>query len=129
MTAEIEALWRRARRALETARILAQQDPDGAVSRAYYATFYAVTALFALEGRTFRKHAALEAAVHRDLVKPGRWDADAGAAFSDLAKARVAADYGAIAPLTSDDASAAVRNAQRVLDAVRQTSPEPLPED
>jgi uncharacterized protein (UPF0332 family) len=129
MTPEIEALWRRAKRALETARLLAQRDPDGAVSRAYYAAFYAVTALFALAGGTFRKHTALEGAVHRDLVKTGRWDADSGAAFSDLAKARMVADYGAIAPLTPDDAVAAVRNAQRVLDAVQQTSPEPLPED
>ena len=41
---------------------------DSAASRAYYAAFYAVYALFALRDVVFRKHSAVESAVHRDLV-------------------------------------------------------------
>jgi uncharacterized protein (UPF0332 family) len=75
--------WDRAIDALRDAEILlANGGFDGAVSRAYYAAFHAVTALFALEGRVFIKHAAVQAAVHRDLVKAGRWPADLGRAFS-----------------------------------------------
>jgi hypothetical protein len=127
MTPEIKALWDRALRALKSARLMADSDPDGCASRAYYATFYAVSALLAFEGRTFRKHAALEAAVHRDLVKSGKWSTDVGAAYSHLAKTRMTADYGAVVRLTAKDAKIAIRNAALVIRAVRQVSPEPLP--
>ena len=66
-----EALWDRAKVALKVSRHCLSVSPDAAASRAYYAAFYAVSALLALGGRTFKKHSALEAAVHRDLVKPG----------------------------------------------------------
>ncbi|MBI3465950.1 MAG: HEPN domain-containing protein [Planctomycetes bacterium] len=127
MTPEIQALWERAHRALKSARIVADSDPDSAASRAYYAGFYAVSALLAFEGKSFRKHSALEAAVHRDLVKSGRWAAEVGAAFSDLAKTRMTADHGALVRLTAKDAKTAIRNAALVIQAVRQASPEPLP--
>ena len=60
--------WERANRTLDSAMKLATSDPDSAASRAYYAAFHAVTALFALREKTFIKHSALRAAVHRDLV-------------------------------------------------------------
>ena len=75
--------WDRAIDACRDAQILlANGGFDGAASRAYYAAFHAVTALFALEGRTYTKHSAVEAAVHRDLVKVGRWPSEIGRDFS-----------------------------------------------
>jgi hypothetical protein len=65
-------LWRRANEALRTAEADLAVSHDAAASRAYYAAFYAVSALFAWEGREFAKHSAVHAAVHRDLVKVGR---------------------------------------------------------
>jgi HEPN domain-containing protein len=43
-----------------------------AIYRAYYALFYAVSALLLEEGRRFSKHSGVRAAFNRDLVKPGR---------------------------------------------------------
>jgi uncharacterized protein len=43
-----------------------------AINRAYYALFYAVSALLLEEGRRFSKHSGVRAAFNRDLVKPGR---------------------------------------------------------
>ncbi len=75
--------WDRAIDALRDADLLrANGGFDGAVSRAYYAAVHAVTSLFALEGRTFTRHSAVEAAVHRDLVKAGKWPSDLGRDFS-----------------------------------------------
>jgi len=51
--------WQRAVRALETAEHAVRTDPDSAVSRAYYAAFHALTALFALRGQSFTKHTAI----------------------------------------------------------------------
>lgn len=62
------AEWQRAQRTLVSAKQLAESDPDSAASRAYYAAFHALTAFFALRGRTFSKHAAIRAALHRDLA-------------------------------------------------------------
>ena len=78
MNQEALDLWTRACRSHQTSSLLSRVDPDGAASRAYYAAFYAVSALFALQGKTFTRHAALEAAVHRDLVKTGIWPDDLG---------------------------------------------------
>ena len=128
MRPEIEDLWHRALRTLETARLVADSDPDSAASRAYYAAYYGVSALFVFEGKTFRRHSGVEAAVHRDLVKAGRWPTDLGAAFSDLAKMRATADYGSLVHLTGEEARDAITKAERVLGAVRKASPEPLPE-
>jgi uncharacterized protein (UPF0332 family) len=85
---EVQDAWGRATRALKTAQSLIDEDPDAAASRAYYAAFHAVTALLALEGQTLHKHSAIERAVHRDLVKTGRWAPEVGAAFSWLATLR-----------------------------------------
>ena len=88
--------WDRAVDALRDAHLLlfANEGFDSAASRAYYAAFHAVSALFALERRTFTKHSALEAAVHRDLVKAGRWSSDLGRDFSFCVDVRGVGDYG-----------------------------------
>jgi len=72
MKAAPSDLWSRALQALQTAQFTLPPDPDAAAFRAYYAAFYAVSALLALEENLFTKHAAVESAVHRDLVKTGR---------------------------------------------------------
>lgn len=71
MNARAVDLWERAKKALLVARTALPLDPDSAASRAYYAAFYAMSARFALEGKSFRKHSGVEAAVHRELVKTG----------------------------------------------------------
>ncbi len=65
--------WGRAERAIASAERLVESDPDSAVSRAYYAAFHAINALFALRGQSFTKHSALRAAIHRELIHSGEW--------------------------------------------------------
>ncbi|MBI4601743.1 MAG: HEPN domain-containing protein [Planctomycetes bacterium] len=115
-------------RALQTADLLAADDPDGAASRAYYAAFHAVSALLAQEGRSFAKHSAVESAVHRDLVKTGRWPVEAGTAYTWLASLRSKADYGGKSHVTREEALEAVRRARRILHEACRVSPEPWPE-
>jgi len=124
---EVLDWWTRALTALATARGLVDADPDASASRAYYSAFYAVSALFAAQGRTFRKHKEVEIAVHRDLVKAGKWREDVGAAFSWLSSLRQTGDYGGTLHVSTDEAREAVARAQLVLDAVHGASPEPLP--
>lgn len=118
------AEWQRARRTLASGRQLAESDPDSAASRAYYAAFHALTALFALRGQTFSKHAAIRAAVHRQLVRPGRWAADLGRAYDYLMEMRETADNGGLTQVSQDSARMALEKATQILESVRQTRPE-----
>jgi uncharacterized protein (UPF0332 family) len=123
---EVEDLWSRALRALQTAELLAEEDPDASASRSYYAAFYAVSALFAFNQLTFSKHTGLERAVHRDLVKTGLWSVEVGAAFSWLATLRSTGDYGGEEHVQPAEACSAAEKARLVLQAVREAAPEPL---
>lgn len=125
MSPEALDYWARAAQALQTAESLIDRDPDASSSRAYYAAFYAVSALFALEQVSHTKHTAVERAVHRDLVKPGRWSVELGAAFSWLANLRYTADYGGGQHVQQEDVELAVERARRILEAVRGSFPDP----
>ncbi|MBU4270423.1 MAG: HEPN domain-containing protein [Planctomycetes bacterium] len=116
--------WRRANQSLATARAIAASDPDAAASRAYYAAFYAVSALFALESREFSKHSAVESAVHRHLVNAGRWPTNLGADYHDLRALRAMGDYGRLDHVAHDAAEETVEKAQRILEAVQEACPQ-----
>lgn len=120
--------WDRATDALRDADLLlANGGFDGAASRAYYAAFHAVTALFALDGRIFTKHSALEAAVHRDLVKDGKWPSELGRDFSFCVELRGVGDYGTEVRVDPKQAADAIGSARRILVAVRDALPVNFP--
>ena len=122
-----ESLWLRAQDALRVARHDLPVSPDAAASRAYYAAFYAVSAMFALKGTTFRKHAAVEAAVHRDLVKSGVWPRELGAGYSRLVEARSTGDYGPNTHVSPDEAAEAIELATDIIGAVAESDPDTFP--
>jgi hypothetical protein len=124
VTAYARDLWERAAKTLTVAETILSLDPDSAASRAYYAAFYAVSAHFALQDETFARHSALEGAVHRDLVKPGIWSKELGAAYSRLSVFRWTADYGGSQHVQARDAEEAVRSAAIILQAVARLHPE-----
>lgn len=126
------AEWDRAVDALRDAHLLLVNGGfDSAASRAYYAAFHGVSALFGIEDRTFTKHAAVEAAVHRDLVKTGRWSTDLGRDFSFCVEMRGLGDYGTDVRVHEQQAKDATASARRILVAVRRGLPvdfRPLPD-
>jgi uncharacterized protein len=126
VTPEVTDLWQRALQALRTAARLVEDDPDASASRSYYAAFYAVSALLAFDQRSFAKHTAVERAVHRDLVKPGIWPVEVGAAFSWLVTLRTTGDYGGEQHVQPEDARAALERARLILGAAKDSAPEPL---
>ena len=128
MTPEVSDFWQRAVQALRTAEALIESDPDASASRAYYAAFHGISACFALQQQTFTKHTAVERAVHRDLVKPGIWSVEVGAAFSWLVNLRYTGDYGGQEHVHPEDARGAVERARLILETVRSTASEPLPD-
>jgi uncharacterized protein (UPF0332 family) len=110
--------------AIRTAEADLSISADAAASRAYYAAFYAVSALFALEGCDFSKHTQVQAAVHRDLVKAGPWPTERGEDYSFVLRLRETGDYGGSRHVSADEAAEAIAAATRILEAVRCAHPE-----
>jgi len=77
--------------------------------------------LFALEGKTFRKHSALEAALHKDLVKSGRWTTELGADYRSLRTLRSTGDYGGMQHVSAAEVEGAIGAAGRILIAAKKT--------
>jgi uncharacterized protein (UPF0332 family) len=124
MNKEAKDLWERAKKSLTAAQAIADKDPDSSASRAYYAAFHAVSALFALQKKEFTKHSALEAAVHRDLVKAGLWSEDLGKDFSWLVAIRSTGDYGGSMHVSGQDATMAIEKSIKIISAVQNRNPE-----
>jgi len=115
---ESQDLWQRAVEALRVAQREAALSPDASASRAYYAVFYGVSALFALRGRSFRRHSEVETAVHRDLVREGLWNRELGATYTELLRLREVGDYGGDRHVTPEQAKEAASSALTILGAV-----------
>jgi len=117
---EIEANWERAESSLRAARVLlAAGHADDAVSRAYYAAFYAATAALLREGLDFGKHSGVIAAVHRVFVKSGRLDRRFGRALNWLFELRSVGDYGETEHVPHEQAEEAIEVAEQFVYELR----------
>ena len=123
MNAFADDLWSRAVDALAVCRHDLPVSADAAASRAYYAVFYAASAHFALNDQTFRRHSAVEAAVHRDLVNAGLITREAGQYYSNLARLRRTSDYGGPQHAGQPEAEAALQQATRFIKEVAALHP------
>lgn len=86
--------WDKALESLKAAhRELAAGAHAFSINRAYYALFYAVSALLLEEGRRFRKHGGVRAAFNREIVKAGRLDRKHGELYNRLFRDRQEGDY------------------------------------
>lgn len=126
---EIVELWQRAQEGLRaTSTLLAAGFPDFAAARAYYAAFYAASALLLSEGKVFRSHRGVVALIHRDYVRTGRLSVDIGRILSTLSDLRGVGDYGGAAHVSHAEANVALIEAQQFLEAVRALLPTDIAE-
>jgi uncharacterized protein (UPF0332 family) len=108
----------RSRREIEAARLLAEADfGEQAVSRAYYAVFYAAEHALGSLGESRSKHSGVIAAFARRVVREGGLEEEMGRILRSLFEQRNDVDYGE-AVASREDAELAIRAAQRFVDAV-----------
>ena len=113
----------RAGEALESARAEAAAGRTAfAMNRAYYACFYAASAVLLHENLHFVKHAGLRAGIHRHLVKTGRLHADMARIFDDLMTARHEGDYGPV-DFSAQDVADAIARAERFVAHMKSLLP------
>jgi uncharacterized protein (UPF0332 family) len=109
---------RRARTDLAAARLLADHGFGAqAVSRAYYAAFYAAEAALLRVGETRTKHSGLVAAVGQLLVRERDLDERAGRLLRSLFERRSQADYG-LGDVPNEEARRAVDDAAAVVEII-----------
>ena len=119
---EIRSLMNRAQRSLRSARnLLEDGDYDFAMSRAYFAMFYAATAALLPRDIKRSKHAGVIAAFGQFLVKPGSVAREHQAALQAAFRDRTAGDYTGVFPSREaverriDEATAFVRAVEEFL--------------
>lgn len=125
---EAEDFWTRALESWEAATEITKAYGSIA-NRCYYAAFHAVSALYALEGRTFRTHDGIHHAFNNDFVKSGKWPEDLGTDYNFLLKVRRKGDYGGGQFVDYVEASRARESARHILQAVHDAHPDIFPLD
>lgn len=106
MTDEQRALLRKADQSVAAARVLADGGMhDFAVSRAYYAMFYAAQALLLGRGLRFSKHSAVQAAFGQHFARTGVLPSELHRHLLDGSDARTVGDYDVGPSLTEEDSA------------------------
>lgn len=90
-----------------------------ATNRAYYAMFYAVLALLAIEKKETSRHGGAIALFDREFVRPAVFPTEFSRWLHDAFALRQQADYAADRAVTADQAKTAVEHAQGFVERVR----------
>lgn len=90
-----------------------------AVSRAYYAIFYAANAILLTRNLSRRKHSAVLAAFRQHFVKPGWIEATYSDTFGEVFELRQAADYDTLITTEREQAVATLESAQAFVTRMR----------
>jgi uncharacterized protein len=108
----------RSRQELEAARLLADSGfGPQAISRAYFAAFFAAEAALLLLGETRSKHSGVISAFGRSVVREGGLEESTGRLLRSLFERRNEADYG-FGSAAREEADTALRDAEQFVDAV-----------
>ncbi|MBU0491209.1 MAG: HEPN domain-containing protein [Chloroflexi bacterium] len=109
---EIELYMEHARQALYAAEVnLREGLLTTAVNRAYYAIFYAASALLLTQDIRRSKHASIVAAFRQYFVKPGLIEARYSDIYGDVMEARQVGDYEILGDTEEESARSAVADA------------------
>jgi uncharacterized protein (UPF0332 family) len=109
----------RCREELAAARLLAGKEFEAqAVSRAYFAAFFAAEAALMALGETRSKHSGVVSAFVHLLIRGGQLDEGIGRLLRSLFERRNEADYSPV-DVPAEEADAAIRDAERVVSAVK----------
>jgi len=117
----VQCRMEQAKEALEAAKLLLQADMRRqAAGRAYYAMFYAVTALLALRQLGTSKHAGALTLFDREFVKKGAFGQECSRSLHELFDLRQRADYRDLFEVSHQRAESAIAAAEKFVDEVRK---------
>jgi uncharacterized protein (UPF0332 family) len=100
--------------------LLGKEYFDIAAARAYYAAFYAASALLLSVDIDTSKHSGVIALIHQHFIKTGKLDKEQGRNLNWLFEIRGVGDYGVSVHVASGEAHLAVRAAETFLKSAKQ---------
>lgn len=110
----IKQLMALAGRALDTAQVnFDVGDWRAAVNRAYYAIFYAASAMLLTKGLERRKHSGVISAFREYFVRPKLIESEYSGFYGEVLVIREDADYAIEIPIDADAAEMALHQARR----------------
>ena len=117
-----DTMMGRAKQALATAEgvMTDYRDYFSATSRAYYAMFYAATALLGARDIFRSKHRGVVSAFGEQFAKTGDMDAELGTLLQQAFRARLGCDYDAEHEGTHEEAEATIESARRFIRAAEE---------
>ncbi|MBQ9503469.1 MAG: HEPN domain-containing protein [Lachnospiraceae bacterium] len=89
------------------------------LNRSYYAAFYAVKAVIALEGVDFKRHKDAIAYFYQNYVKDGPMSRDLGRKLGRLKQYREEGDYGDFNIVSEEEAKEQLEAASEIIGAIR----------
>ena len=114
--ATLAALLNKAHRSLSAARLLAAQgDRDFAISRVYYAAFYAVEAILHRDGLSFSSHSAVISQFNRLYIKTAIFPKGHSKSLQRLFRDRQRGDYEPSAEFRDEQVSANLADAGELI--------------
>jgi uncharacterized protein (UPF0332 family) len=93
---------------------------DIAVSRAYYAVFYAASAALASRGIARSKHSGVISAFRQEFVKTGIIEPEYSDIYGDTMILRASSDYNVSVDVSAAEARAALIDARRFVTRIEQ---------
>ncbi|MBN2488529.1 MAG: HEPN domain-containing protein [Methanosarcinaceae archaeon] len=116
----MEALLKKAEDSIKGARLLFDDDLFGfAVSRAYYAMFYLVSAVLLTKGLNFSKHTAVVAAFGQHFVKTNIFEHKFHRYLVEAFEQRQIGDYEVLDVITKETAQRVINRAMEFMSAVK----------
>lgn len=111
----------RAKRYVRSARLLIKdEDFESAVSRTYYAMFFAVQALLLTRGLSFSSHKAVLSAFSGEFIKTGVFKKESGKAVRRAFEKRHISDYMPACVITGPEAAEMLEEAEAFIRAVEE---------
>ena len=91
-----------------------------AINRSYYASFYAIKAVLAMEGTDFKRHKDVVAYFNKNYVATEIFDKQLGRMLSNLQQTRETSDYDDFFIASKEDAETQCKNAESIIEAVKK---------
>ena len=89
------------------------------INRSYYASFYAVKAVLALDDIDFKRHKDVIAYFNQNYIATEVYDKEIGRNLSRLQKKRESSDYDDFVIASKEEAEEQLQAAQSIIDAIR----------
>ena len=90
------------------------------INRSYYAVFYAIRAVLALESIDFKRHKDVVAYFNKEFVAKGKFPGEMGRRLVRLKMKREESDYSDFFIASADEAQAQLQSVEYILPLIRE---------